>query len=200
MKSPINFLIVGIALIAFLGLAVAGEPEANEPQSPETETPETAEAEEHEQAAEQLRERMRQRRTERTQGEGPAAERMQRLRERGPAMAWWEPEAAPDGIELTETQREAIIELNQACLDTLRQARQTLATSQRELSQAIAGGNSEAIDEVLARRAEASSAMQQAEADWILGLRETLGTETLSQLARQRPRAVTRCGGGPPAR
>jgi hypothetical protein len=141
---------------------------------------------------EQMRERMRQRREELMAGrEGDEIAERMRQRRAGARGNWWEDDEIRQSIELSEDQGQTLAEAHQT-LDQVRiNSRQSLATSQRELMQAVQAADRDTISRLLDQRQQASAALAEAEADWLRTVLDQLNDEQLQTLARQHPHLLT---------
>jgi hypothetical protein len=141
---------------------------------------------------EEMRERMRQRREELMAGRDgdEIAERM-RQRRAGGRGNWWEDEDIRQSIDLSEAQGQTLAEAHQALEEVRINSRQSLASSQRELMQAVQAADRDTIHRLLDQRQQATATLAEAEANWLRTVLDQLDDEQLQTLARQHPHLLT---------
>ena len=135
----------------------------------------------------EMRERMRQRREQMMANRDPVQGGQRPRGRMGAQSDWWQDETIRGALALDDSQIQAL-DTRRGTLETRKlEARQQLATSQRELMNALESVDRERISSLIDQRSSAYQELQQAELDWWRTLLDQLNDEQLATLAQQYP-------------
>jgi len=114
----------------------------------------------------EMRERMRQRREQMMANRDPVQGGQRPRGRMGAQSDWWQDETIRGALALDDSQIQAL-DTRRGTLETRKlEARQQLATSQRELMNALESVDRERISSLIDQRSSAYQELQQAELDW----------------------------------
>jgi hypothetical protein len=138
-----------------------------------------------------MRERMRERRAELADGvdEEGRRERLQQRQMLG-AAEWWNEAGMAEALALEPDQQLTLSDAHAEIEADRGQLRETLATTQRELMQAVQTGDRARIEALLEQRSQSQQASLELESRWQRQLLATLDDDQLRQLATRNPQLL----------
>jgi hypothetical protein len=141
---------------------------------------------------EALRERMRERRAEMMADGVDEAGRRERLQQRQMlgAAEWWNDAGMAETLALEPGQQQTLSGAHEEIEAERGQLRATLATTQRELMQAVQSGDRARVEVLLEQRSQSQQASLELESRWQRQLLATLDDDQLRQLASRNPQLL----------
>ncbi len=139
-------------------------------------------------ARDQLRDQMLERRREVLAGRDGDSETGRRAL--SPRGNWWEDQTLADAIVLSTSQKSRIAAAASELDRVSTRSRQALATSQRELIQALSTESPELARDLVNQRRQRVVDLAEAEAAWLDELLDTLSAEQLATLISQHPQLI----------